>query len=191
MQTPMLSLSLPIVVSGVALFFASWLAWMVLPHHKKEWTGLANEDTVTNVIRTAGVAPGQYVFPYADCSADMGSAEHKAKMQAGPNGSLIIWPGPCNMGVNLLSTIIFFLVVSFAIAYLAAMVIAPGADRWFIFRFVGTAGIITYGSANILNGIWFGRKMIGDIMDGVAYGLISGAIFAWLWPAAAVIATTA
>lgn len=88
------------------------------------------------------------------------------------------------MGVNLLSTILFFLVVSFAIAYLAAMVIPPTNDRWFLFRFVGTAGIITYGSANILNGIWFGRKMIGDIMDGVAYGLITGAVFAWLWPAA-------
>lgn len=72
MQTPMLSLWLPIVVAGVALFFASWLAWMVLPHHKKEWIGLANEDAVLGAIRSAGVAPGQYVFPYADCSADMG-----------------------------------------------------------------------------------------------------------------------
>lgn len=189
MQTPMLSLWLPIVASGVALFFASWLAWMVLPHHKKEWTGMANEDVVVGAIRNGGVAPGQYVFPFASCSADMGSAEHKAKMQAGPNGSLIIWPGPCNMGVNLLCTIIFFSVVSFAIAYLAAMVIPPTNDRWFVFRFVATAGIIAYGSANILNGIWFGRKMIGDIMDGIAYGLITGAIFAWLWPAAAVVTT--
>ena len=70
MQTHMLSLWLPIVASGVALFFASWLAWMVLPHHKKEWTGLANEDAVTGALRNAGVAPGQYMFPYAACSAD-------------------------------------------------------------------------------------------------------------------------
>jgi hypothetical protein len=184
MQTAMLSLWLPIVVSGVALFFASWLAWMMLPHHKKEWRGLANEDAVMSLIRSGGVAPGQYMFPYASCAADMGSAEHKAKMQAGPNGNLVVWPGPVNMGVNMLCTIVFFSVVSFVIAYLAAMVIAPGADRWFVFRFVGTAGILTYGSANILNGIWFGRKMFGDIMDGIAYGLITGGIFAWLWPAA-------
>lgn len=190
MQTPMLSLWLPIVVSGVALFFASWLAWMVLPHHKKEWTGLANEDALMGAIKNAGVVAGQYVFPYAECSADMNKEEFKAKTQAGPNGSLIVWAGPCNMGVNLFCTIVFFLVVNFAIAYLAAMVIAPGADRWFVFRFVGTAGVITYGSANILNGIWFGRKMVGDIMDGIAYGLITGAIFAWLWPAA-IAATTA
>ncbi len=185
MQTPMLMLWLPIVVSGVVLFFASWLAWMVLPHHKKEWTGMANEDAVTSEIRKVGVAPGQYVFPFASCAANMGTPEHKAKMQAGPNGSLIVWNGPCNMGVNMFCTVLFFLVVSFVIAYLAAMVIAPGADRWFVFRFVGTAGILTYGAANILNGIWFGRKMFADILDGIAYGLITGAIFAALWPTAA------
>jgi hypothetical protein len=190
MQTPMLALWLPIVASGVALFFASWLAWMVLPHHKKEWTGLANEDAVMNSIRTADVAPGQYVFPYAECSTDMNKVEIKAKTQAGPNGSLIVWSGPCNMGVNLLCTIAFFLVANFVIAYLAAMVLAPGADRWFVFRFVGTAGILTYGTANILNGIWFGRKMVADIVDGIAYGLVTGAIFAALWPAAIAIATS-
>jgi hypothetical protein len=186
MQTAMLTLWLPIVASGIALFFASWLAWMILPHHKAEWKGLANEDAVIGAIRKAGVAPGQYVFPYASCATDMGSAEHKAKMQAGPNGSLIVWPGACSMGRNLLCTVLFFLIANFVIAYLAAMVIAPGADRWFVFRFVGTAGVLTYGTANILNGIWFGRKMIGDIMDGVAYGLITSAIFAAMWPGAAV-----
>jgi hypothetical protein len=30
--------------------------------------------------------------------------------------------------------------------------------------------------------------MIGDILDGVAYGLITGAIFAVLWPAASAVA---
>jgi len=189
MHTAMLSLWLPIVVSGIALFFASWLAWMALPHHKKEWTGLANEGAVMDAIRNAGVAPGQYVFPYTACSTDMGSDEFKAKMKAGPNGNLVVWSGPCSMGRNLFCTVLFFLIANFVIAYLAAMVIAPGTDRWFVFRFVGTAGILTYGTANILNGIWFGRKMIGDIMDGIAYGLITGAIFAWLWPVAAAATT--
>ena len=71
--------------------------------------------------------------------------------------------------------------------YLAGMVLKPGEDPWFVFRFVGTAGVLTYGTANILNGIWFGRKMVADIADGIAYGLITGAIFALLWPAATVV----
>ncbi len=183
MQTPMLTLWLPIVASGIAIFFASWLAWMVLPHHKKEWTGLANEDAVMSALRSAGVAPGQYMFPYAECSTDWNKEEFIAKMKTGPNGNIVVWPGPCSMGKNMLCTVFFFLVTNFVIAYLAAMVIAPGADHWFVFRFVGTAGILTYGTANILNGIWFGRKMVGDIVDGIAYGLITGATFAWFWPA--------
>ena len=48
---------------------------------------------------------------------------------------------------------------------------------------LGISPILTYGTANILNGIWFGRKMVADIADGIVYGLITGAIFAALWPA--------
>lgn len=189
MQTPMLTLWLPIVASGIALFFASWLAWMILPHHKREWTGLANEESVMNALKGAGVAPGQYMFPYAACSADWNNEEFKSKMRSGPVGNMVVWPGACSMGKNMLCTVLFFLVANFVIAYLAAMVVAPGADHWFVFRFVGTAGILTYGTANILNGIWFGRKMVADIVDGIAYGLITGAIFAVLWPAAVAVAT--
>jgi hypothetical protein len=184
MPTPLFSLWLPVVASGVALFFAGWLAWMILPHHKAEWKGLANEDAVMGAPRSAGVAPGQYMFPHAACS---GTEEFKATMKAGPNGNLVVWPGPCSMGKNMLSTVIYFVVVSFVIAYLTAQVLAPGAEFMKVFQFVGTAGILTYGSANILNGIWFGRKIVADVVDGIAYGVITGAIFAALWPAAAVV----
>lgn len=186
MQTTLLALWLPIVASGIALFFASWAAWMLLPHHKAEWKGLPKEDAVMNSLKSIGLPAGQYCFPYPATPADCKSDAFKAKMQAGPNGNLVVFAGPCNMGKNMLATVIFFLVVSFVIAYLAAQVLAPGTEFMKVFQFVGTAGIVTYGSANILNGIWFGRKMIGDLVDGIAYGLITGAIFAWLWPIAAV-----
>jgi hypothetical protein len=181
MQTPMLALWLPIVLSGVALFFASWLAWMVMPHHTKEWQGLPNEDAFLAALKSAGVPAGQYVFPHCK-PEDWKSEAFQEKMKSSPNGNMVFWQGPCNMGKNMLLTVIFFIVVSFAIAYLAAMAIPPTNDRWFIFRFVGTAGILVYASANVLNGIWFGRKMLGDFLDGLAYGLITGAIFAALWP---------
>jgi hypothetical protein len=186
MQTPLLDLWLPIVVSGVALFFASWAAWMVMPHHKSEWKALPNEDALLSALKGAGVAPGQYVFPYCK-PEDWKNEAFMAKMKSSPNGNIVVWSGPCNMGKNMLCTVLFFLVTNFVIAYLAGQVIAPGAEFMKVFQFVGTAGILTYGTANILNGIWFGRKMVGDIVDGIAYGLITGAIFAWLWPAAAAV----
>lgn len=178
------SLWLPILISGVALFFASWVAWMFLPHHKKEWTRLPDEDAVMNALKAANIPPGQYTFPCPATPNDWKSEEFKAKMQAGPNGHLVLWSAACSMGRNMLCTVIFFLVANFVIAYLATQALDPGASSMDVFQFVGTAGILTYGTANILNGIWFGRKMIGDIADGIAYGLITGAIFAALWPAA-------
>jgi len=190
MQTAMLSLWLPIVATGFALFFASWLAWMVLPHHKKEWRGMPNEDAVLAALKGANLGAGQFMFPYAACGDDWKSDTFKAKQIAGPVGTLTIWGATPNMGKNMLLTLVFFLVVSFTIAYLAAIVIAPGAEPRFVFRFVGTAGILTYGMANILNGIWFGRKLIADVVDGIAYGLITGAIFAAMWPAAVAAAAT-
>jgi len=182
MATSLESLWLPIVLSGVALFFASWAAWMLLPHHKGEWTGLPNEEAIMRQIKGDNLPPGQYCFPYAASPEDCKSEAYKAKMQAGPRGTLTLWAAAPNMGVNMFCTLLFFLIANAVIAYLSGMAMKPGTDPWFVFRFVGTAGILTYGTANILNGIWFGRKMVADIADGIAYGLITGAIFAWLWP---------
>jgi hypothetical protein len=182
MLTPLTSLWLPILLSGIALFFASFAAWMLLPHHKKEWIGLPNEDAIMRQLKSDNLIAGQYCFPYAATPEAMKDEAYKAKMKAGPRGTLTLWKEPPNMAVNLFCTVLFFLIANAVIAYLAAMVLSPGEDHMRVFRFVGTAGVLTYGTANILNGIWFGRKMVADIVDGIAYGLITGAIFALLWP---------
>jgi hypothetical protein len=183
MDTSVWSLWLPILVSGVALFFASWAAWMLLPHHKPEWKGLPDENSVMNTLRN--IPPGQYMFPFAATPEAHKSAEFKQRLEAGPRGTLTLWEKPPNMAVNMLCTLLFFTIANFVIGYLTGIALDPGEDFLTIFRFAGTAGILTYGTANILNGIWFGRKMVADIADGIAYGLITGLIFAALWPAAA------
>ena len=43
MDVSLASLWLPILVSAVAVFFVSFLAWMVLPHHKKDINAIADE----------------------------------------------------------------------------------------------------------------------------------------------------
>jgi hypothetical protein len=184
MATSLASLWLPILLSGVALFIASWAAWMLLPHHKTEWVGLPNEGAIMSQIKGDNLPPGQYCFPYAADAADWKSDAYKQKMKTGPHGTLTLWKDAPNMTMNMICTVAFFLIANFVIAYLAGTVLKPGTDPWFVFRFVGTAGVLTYGTANILNGIWFGRKMVADIADGIVYGLITGAIFAALWPAA-------
>jgi hypothetical protein len=182
MATSLASLWLPIVVSGIVLFFASWAAWMLLPHHKPEWKGLPNEDGFLSALRSFNIPPGQYTFPHCGSPEQMKSDEFKRRMEAGPVGTITIWKSAPSMGVNMLCTLLFFTIANLVIAYLAGIALDPGEEFLTVFRFVGTAGILTYGTANILNGIWFGRKMAADIADGVAYGLITGLVFALLWP---------
>jgi hypothetical protein len=180
--TALSSLWLPIILSGIALFFASWAAWMLFPHHKGDWKGLPDEEGIMAALRKFNIPPGQYNFPHACSHNEMNTEDFKGRKEAGPSGFLTVWQTWPNMGVNMLCTILFFTVSNGVIAYLAGMVIPPGANGWFVFRFVATAGILTYGTANILNGIWFNRKMVADIVDGIVYGLITGAMFAALWP---------
>jgi hypothetical protein len=67
MLTGLASLWLPIIVSGIALFFASWAAWMLLPHHKGDWKGLPDEEGIMAALRNFNIPPGQYNFPHV-CS---------------------------------------------------------------------------------------------------------------------------
>jgi hypothetical protein len=95
-------------------------------------------------------------------------------------------------------TFVVFLVVSTIIAYLAwaslghvakitvgSASLGDGLSFGKIFQVVGAAGILAYCFASFPNDIWFQksrRAMLMNFIDGVAFGLITGAIFAWLWP---------
>jgi hypothetical protein len=184
MDVSVWDLWLPIVVSGVVLFFASAAAWLLLPHHKPEWVGLPNEVAVMKAVRETNVPPGQYMFPYCGSHEEMKSEEMKRRIETGPVGTLSVWPNPSNMGVNMAWTVVFFIAVNAIIGYLATMALDAGDPFMDVFRFVGSAGIVVYASAPILNGIWFRRKMVADIVDGVAYGVVTGLIFAAMWPGA-------
>ena len=180
--TTIVGLLLPTLISAVALFFASFLAWMVLPHHKGDWAGLRDESGFMNTVRDMDVAPGQYMFPHCKDSEHMKSDEFKQAMERGPVGTLTVFPGAPDMPRNLVCTFLFFLVASYCIGYLARLALDPGVGFMMVFRFVGTAGVLTYAAGGILDAIWFKKKIAMDIVDGVAYGLITGLIFALLWP---------
>ena len=53
------TLWLPVVLSAVALFFASFLAWMVLPHHKGDWVKLPEEERFENAVRELNLPAGE------------------------------------------------------------------------------------------------------------------------------------
>jgi hypothetical protein len=183
----LLGLWLPILVSAVACFFASFVIWTVSKHHKPDYRGYPNEEALKELIRADNPPPGQYVFPYCEGWDDLKDPEKKAKHDAGPFGLLNVWPGDVNMGRNMGLTFLFFLVTSVFVAYACTLARDPGASFLEIFQVAGTAGIMAFCFAFIPNAIWFGkpcRCVCMDILDGLIYGLIAAAIFAGLWPGA-------
>lgn len=176
---------LPIVAAGAAVWVWSAVAWMALPTHRKDYRALPDEDAFLNAVRGLGLRPGNYSFPDCSTSEKRNDPAMQEKWKTGPMGTLAIWPG-MNMGRNMVLTLLVQLVVSAVIAYLGSMTLQAGEEPMRVFRVLGTAGVLAYSFAFIPNGIWFnhGRAIFTNMFDGVVAGLITGAIFAWLWPGA-------
>lgn len=197
---------LPILLSGVGVWFASAIAWMAIGHHKKDRDPIANEQEFMDTITRMNIKPGNYGFPDF-CQHD--KLPRKERMDAlkllydkHPQGLLRVWT-PSNMGANMLFTFLFYLVTSTVIAYLgwaalphgspsatpqgggAVTVPGGGTTFWKVFQVLGTAGVLAYCFASFPNDLWFQKKrraMAMDWLDGIVFGLITGAVFAWFWP---------
>jgi hypothetical protein len=94
--------------------------------------------------------------------------------------------GKPGFAMNLLLVFIFYLVVGIFVAYVGTLALEPSAAFRTVFRVTGTVAVMAYVFGGIPNAIFFGRSLrsvLMDIIDGVVYGLLTGLIFAWLWPA--------
>lgn len=199
------NLWLPILLSGVGVWIASAVAWMAIGHHKKDRDPIpaGNEQALMDAITRLNITPGNYGFPDF-CQHDKLPRKErtealKALYDRRPYGMLRVW-GEMSMGLNMLATLLFFLVTSAVIAYLGwatlphrttsetvvgVPALTPGATFAHVFQVIGTAGILAYCFASFPGDVWFQKKrraMLMDAIDGVVYGLITAAIFAWLWP---------
>lgn len=174
---------LPIAVCGVALFFCSFLAWAISPHHRGDFQKLPDEDGVRNAVKAANVSPGVYMFPHASDHKD-GKEDMKAKFASGPMGLVTVMTMP-NMGKNMALTCMVFMVVSAMIGYLLWGLLPVGAGFLPVFKAAGTAGVIAYSFSFLPNAIWFQhglRATLLCVLDGIVYGMVTGLIFAFMWP---------
>jgi hypothetical protein len=97
----------------------------------------------------------------------------------------------------MLLTLLVYLAVSVLVGYLGwnalphagvaagalSESLRPGFAK--IMQVLGTAGVLAYCFASLPNDIWFqrsGREVLTSLIDGVIFGLITAAVFAWLWP---------
>ena len=178
-----LDLWVPILASSAAIFFASFLSWMVLPFHRKDWVKLEREDELMKAIDDLEIPRGSYQFPGFSSPEEMKGEEYAKKWEAGPRGILTVFP-KVEMGPKLGMTFGFFVVVNFCLAYLATIVIGNDAEFMLVFRFIATAGFITFFASICQHAIWFHNRIVGHLLESILYGLVAGAIFGALWPSA-------
>ena len=183
---PLTALWLPIPLSAVIVFFASFIMHMVLSYHKSDYRKLPDEDCVTDAMRSADVTQGPaYFFPYSSFE-EMKSASMIEKFKRGPVGLLNVLPsGPPAMGKKLLLWFLYCVVIGIFAAYLSSRTLTAGAAFLPVFRVVGVAALLGYGAAHAQESIWGGRSWVvtfKHLFDSLIYALLTAAIFAWLWP---------
>jgi hypothetical protein len=185
-MVPLTSLWLPILLSAVIVFVASSIIHMFLGYHRNDFSRLPAEDEAMEALRKTGVAPGDYVFPWAGSAAAMKDPAYVEKRKRGPAGLLTVMKGGMpSMAPSLAKWFLYCLVVGVFAAYIAGRALAPGASYLPVFRFAGCTAFIAYSLALWQNSIWYGRRWTATLksnVDGLIYGLLTAGVFGWLWP---------
>ena len=176
------SLWLSIILAAVLVFVASALIWAVLNLHKNDWKKLPNEDAVMDALRASNTPRGSYFFP-SHLGVDVKGSEYKDKAKRGPVGLVTIMK--TSMGAAMAQGFVFYLVVSFFVAYLASRTLGPGEEYLQVFRVVGTTAFLAYGMGVVPQSIWFGKSWgstIRDLFDAFVYAMLTAGAFAGFWP---------
>lgn len=180
----LVDLWIPILVATVVLWFMSFFAWALLPHHFGDKSKFPDEDALMEFLKNSGAPSGNYLFPYASNAQEQGAKEYIKRYTDGPRGALDLYEMP-NMGSNMAQTILYFLVTVLTIGYVTHVACPPGAestDFMKVFRIAGTIGVLCYASSGFLFRIWFKSRHWTHVLDGIAYGVVLGLIYGLLWP---------
>lgn len=195
MEVTLVDLWLPILLGGLAVFFASFVMRMVLKHHWTDFAPLPDEEAVRGAFNSMGIEGGrQYSIPHCKNSQEMNSPEYQERWAQGPAGLIFLWPkGSYNFGGSLVKSLLFNIFAGFMVAYLASNFLEPGAASMDVLQFTGTIAFLTFGGAYIWGPIWMAHSWstcAKELIDALVYGLAMGGVFVAFWPAAAVAAGT-
>src|SRR5512132_176461 len=185
-MVPIPSLWLPVLLSAVIVFLASWIAHALLPHHKSAVKPVPGEDAFLDAVRKLDLPPGDYMAPRPSSMAAMKNPEFVEKRKRGPVVIMTVIPGgPPSMGKELGLWFLFTLVVSIFAAYITGHALGPGEPYRHVMRFAGATAFFCYSVAQFSESIWHKRSWATTFktaIDGLVYGLLTGGVFGWLWP---------
>lgn len=179
-------LVLPILLSAVAIFFASTVIHVGIKWHNPDYRKLPNEEEVSAAIRRGSPPPGEYVFPHCLEGADKNSPEMKAKFATGPIGVMYLRAaGEIKIGPFLGKWFAYTVLVVALAAYIAKSTLVAGADYLAVFRVVGMTTWLAFAWQGPGDSIWIGKPWSATLrymVDGLVYGLLAAGVFGWLWP---------
>ena len=188
-MTTIAALWLPILLSAVVVFIASSIIHMAPLWHRGECPAVPDQDRVMDALRPFGIKPGEYMLPRAADMKACSSPEFIEKLKRGPVMLMTVLPnGPVSMSKALVQWFIYTLIVGVLAAYVTGLALTPGADYLTVFRIACTTAFIAYAVGLWQQSIWYNRPWSTTLkmtLDGLIYGLLTGGVFGWLWPAAA------
>lgn len=179
---------LPILVAAVAVHIVSAIVHMVLPHHRRDYGPVPDENAALNALRGLAIPPGNYNLPFCPDGTTAKSPEFQQKMKQGPLALLRVRAGgDTGMGAMLVQWFIYLLAVNVLIAVLAMHALTRESSDLVVATTTGLAAFLAYGAGQPIESIWFWRNWsttLKNIFDAVLYGIATGLVFCWLWPAA-------
>ena len=143
------------------------------------------EDGVLDALRPFALKAGDYVAPRSGSMAEMSSPEFKAKVEKGPRVMITVMGPASSMLRGLTLWFVYSLVVAVFAAYVAGITLPPGAPYLLVFRVTSTVTFAGYALALWQGWIWYSRGLsytLKSTFDGLVYALLTGGVFAWLWP---------
>ena len=179
------ALWLPILVSAVLVFFASYAIHTLLGYHANDFRKVPSEDAAMDAIRGFTLPPGDYHMPRPASAAAMRDPDFMAKMKRGPNVVMTVMPGYTGMGAQLGTWFAFCAIVGVFVAYLTSLALPAGATYMTVFRVSSTAAFMSYAFGHWPSTIWYSRAWqtsLKNTFDALIYGLLTGGAFGWLWP---------
>ena len=184
-MTPVPEILLAVAVAAIAVFFASFVAWSVLPHHKPDVRRLPDENAFISAVKPLGLPPGHYLFPQPASPAEYKSQEFREILGKGPWGVLTLGRSRPMFPRNLALVFASYLAVCFLAGYLTSLAVPPDAGFMSVFRVSFTACALGFVFGGLPNDIFFmkpARFVITCLIDAVVFAAIGGAMLALLWP---------
>lgn len=187
-MVPWSALFIPALAATALIFVASAVIHMVLQLHKPDFRKLEQEDEVRAALRRSKPAPGQYVVPYCTDAKQASAPEMLAKFAEGPRAVIYVGPnGATKMGPYLGTWVLYSLLVSLAVGYLARATLAPGSPYLSVFQVVGVGAWLAYSWQSPSDSIWKYKPWVVSLrsmFDGLVYAALTAGCYAWLWPKA-------